>query len=396
VVEVRTARESELEQIIALQVERNGAECDPMIRALAADPDVGIERFSVAVDSGQVVSSIALMAQTFRLGGVSIPIGQPEFVATAVGQERRGLIRRQMDLLHAWSAERGDLTQIIAGIPYFYRRFGYEYAIGMPPFRLLMPGVRPEMRQGWTVRDALPDDAGAITSLNSERQRAIPLTCSRSERWWRWWIGPHGPGQVCVAERAADIRGAAWIGDGPTSMGGAVTALMHVAAADDDAIRALLAHAVSLGRPVVIEERWGVTPLLDPVTVRHPRAYALYVRVADPVRLLDRMRPVLSDRLRRSLLRGSCGRLLLSQYTSSILLSYADGEVVSVEAGPGEQNPVEKGGAGVPPDLMATLIYGRYGARELDARHDDVRLGAAAPVMDILFPRVEADIVTSL
>jgi hypothetical protein len=199
-----------------------------------------------------------------------------------------------------------------------------------------------------------------------------------------------------VAERAGEIRGAAWIGAGPSSMGGAVTSLMHVATAGDDAIRALLAHAATLDRPLIVEERWGVTPLLDPLTVRHPRAYALYVRVADPVRLLDQMRPVLSDRLRRSLLRGSSGRLLLSQYTSSILLSYADGEVVSVEAGPGEQDPVEKGGAGVPPDLIATLIYGRYGARELDARHDDVRLGAAAPIMEILFPRLEADIATSL
>jgi hypothetical protein len=171
---------------------------------------------------------------------------------------------------------------------------------------------------------------------------------------------------------------------------------MHVAAAGDDAIRALLAHAATLGRAVVIEERRGVTPLLDPVTVRHPRTYALYVRVADPIRLLDRMRPVLSDRLQRSLLRGSSGRLLLSLYTSSIVLTYAGGEVLRVEAGPGEQNPVEKGGAGVPPDLIATLIYGRYGATGLDARHDDVRLGPAAPIMDILFPRMEADIATSL
>jgi hypothetical protein len=367
-----------------------------MIRALAADPDVGIERFSVAVESGRVVSSMALMAETFRIGGVPIPIGQPEFVATAVSHERRGLVRRQMELLHTWSAERGDLTQVVAGIPYFYRRFGYEYAIGMPPVRLVVPGVRPEMPEGWTVRDALPDDAGAITALNAERQRDIDLTCGRSEHWWRWWIGPHGPGRVCVAERAEVIGGAAWTGDGPTGMGTAVTALMHVAADGDHAIRALLAHAAALGRPVVIEERSGVTPLLDPLTVRHPRTYALYVRVAEPVRLLDRMRPVLSDRLRRSLLRGSSGQLLLSLYTSSILLSYAGGEVTRVEAGPGEQSPVEKGGAGVPPDLIATLIYGRYGANGLDARHDDVRLGQAGPVMDILFPRIEADIATCL
>ena len=65
-----------------------------MIRALVVDPDVGVERFSVAVECGRVVSSVALMSDTFHIEGVAIPVGQPEFVATAVGHEHRGLVRR--------------------------------------------------------------------------------------------------------------------------------------------------------------------------------------------------------------------------------------------------------------------------------------------------------------
>ena len=48
------------------------------------------------------------------------------------------------------------------------------------------------------------------------------------------------------------------------------------------------------------------------------------------------------------------------------------------------------------PDLVATLVYGRYGAGGLAARHDDVRLGRAAELMEVLFPKLESDISTSM
>ena len=78
------------------------------------------------------------------------------------------------------------------------------------------------------------------------------------------------------------------------------------------------------------------------------------------------------------------------------LIVHRLGEVVSVDAGPPEQDPNAKGGAGVPPDLVATLVFGRYGAGGLAARHDDVRLGRASELMEVLFPKLESDILTSL
>src|ERR1039458_438756 len=159
---------------------------------------------------------------------------------------------------------------------------------------------------------------------------------------------------------------------------------------------ALLAEAASWEGTVAIEERSGLARLVHPISTVYPRRRALYVRVPDLAALLDRIRPVLSAPLGRSALATSSGCLLLSCYSSSIVLTYAGGEVVSVEAGPPEQDPNAKGGAGVPPDLVATLVFGRYGAGGLAARHDDVRLGWAAELMEVLFPSLESDIQTSL
>jgi hypothetical protein len=40
------------------------------------------------------------------------------------------------------------------------------------------------------------------------------------------------------------------------------------------------------------------------------------------------------------------------------------------------------------------LIFGRYGATELERRHDDVVLGRDRALMDILFPRRSTDLLT--
>src|SRR5579859_8181991 len=111
-VEIQWATESAIDEIIPLQVERNGPECGPQIRALLADPAVGIDNFTVAVDGGRVVSSMCLMAEKFALEGTSISVGQPEFVATAAGYEHQGLVRQQIKMVHDRSQARGDLTQI--------------------------------------------------------------------------------------------------------------------------------------------------------------------------------------------------------------------------------------------------------------------------------------------
>ena len=47
---------------------------------------------------------------------------------------------------------------------------------------------------------------------------------------------------------------------------------------------------------------------------------------------------------------------------------------------------------GIPPDLVATLLFGKHGATGLVERHEDVVLGAQAELAEVLFLRLERDI----
>jgi hypothetical protein len=248
------------------------------------------------------------------------------------------------------------------------------------------------MPEGWSVRRATPDDAPEIVRLHAHAQTGAPLAATRTEEWWRWSLGVDDPAPCHVAERDCAVHGIAGIGNGPSRMFDFATTVRGIAYDTLDAFNALLAEAARRGKPVAVEERGRHTGPAEAISYRHPGHYALYVRVADPVALLDRLRPVLSARLAASPRAGTSGRLLLSTYSSSIVLTYERGEVVSVEGGPPLQDPVGEGGAGVPPDLVATLVFGRYGAIALAARHDDIRLGPVADLMETLFPRLDADL----
>ncbi|HEX7168937.1 MAG TPA: GNAT family N-acetyltransferase [Acidimicrobiales bacterium] len=397
-VHVRQATTSDLEQIVDLQVDRNGPECEPMIRALVASPENGIGCFTVAVDGARVVSSLCLMREAFVLEGVRIPVGRPEFVATHRDFEHQGLVRDQMDLVHGWSADRGDLVQVITGIPYFYRRFGYEYAIPMPRVRIVNPGVTVGTPDGWSVRHAALDDVDAIVATSSRALADVPLVAVRSPEWWRWWVSNDTGGGWYLAVRDGRVRGCAFVGDGPPGIDNHALCVAAIAAHEEDAVWALVADAFARagGKPVAVEERTGLARVAAGISSRHSRQYAVYVRVADPVALLDHLRPVLTARLRRSHHASSSGTLLLSTYASSLTIHYANGEISAIERGGPHKDPVGSGGIGVPPDLVATLLFGRYGATELAERHPDVRLGRRVDLAEILFPRVEADLVMSL
>ena len=130
---LRQAVPSDLEQIGELLTERGEPDDAVDHRLVVEDPEAGWESCAVVLDGDRVVSTATLLDERLYLGDVELPAGQVELVATARDHEGRGLVRALMAWAHARSADRGHVVQVMIGIPYFYRLFGYEYAIDIPP-----------------------------------------------------------------------------------------------------------------------------------------------------------------------------------------------------------------------------------------------------------------------
>jgi len=59
--------------------------------------------------AGRIASTMCLLSQTWSYSGISFGVGRPELVGTLPEYRRRGLVRSQIAVLHAWSAQRGEL-----------------------------------------------------------------------------------------------------------------------------------------------------------------------------------------------------------------------------------------------------------------------------------------------
>src|SRR2546423_7757746 len=97
---LRQAVPSDLDRIGALLTARGGP-ADAVDHALVmADPEAGFATCAVVVDGDRVVSTATLLDETLLLGGVPVPAGQVELVATDRGYEGRGLVRALMGWAH--------------------------------------------------------------------------------------------------------------------------------------------------------------------------------------------------------------------------------------------------------------------------------------------------------
>jgi hypothetical protein len=388
---LRTGTADDLDQIGALLTARGDAADAVDHRFVVTDAEAGWASCAVVVDGDRVVSTATLLDETLVLGGVPIPAGQVELVATDREYEGRGLVRALMGWAHRRSAARGHLAQVMVGIPYFYRQFGYTYAMPIPATRKLT-GTPPDA-PGHTVRRATAGDIATMAALQNGAQRGADVRMPHSTACWRWLVARDGSEQWLV-ERAGMA-----VATGRTTPPHEGVRLAEVAAVDEAAAYALLRHASGLGNgELEVTDRPGTVAgdAYAPVLGEAPEGCEMfYARVADPAALLEHLRPVLSVRLAACAeVAGSDGEALVSFFRSHVRFKYRDGVIGPVTAGGTMQAPGAHGGAGVAPDLVAPLLFGADGMVGLSRSHPDVYPGPNVALMRALFPPVHSDLLT--
>jgi len=396
---VREANPDDHEGIIAVCTEAFDAHEGAAVRHLLTIPGYGPGRWTVAVDAdGAVVSCCALLTHRLRYGDIDVPAAQIEFVATRDHVRKQGLVRTQFDLHHRWAAEQGALVVLITGIPYLYRRLGYGYGFAYAPqHRLLEAPAAPE---GWTVDLASPGDRPEIERLQEQAQGRFDLALRWPDEAWSWLLAgaPSWDEQVLVAREGGTVGGFVRVQLRPDEN-------YAVAEGAADALapaQALLAETASRSgdlRLFLLEREgdpWGAAVRAAGVT--DPAWFnAVYARIPDPVAFLDHVRPELSARLAASALAGESGALVLSFYEDGVILDYAAGEVTGVRRDPDPAlDPMDDDQPGIAPDAMPALLLGRFGARELEVRFDDVGYVADRGLVAALFPRLLADLSAPL
>ncbi|MBG0817927.1 GNAT family N-acetyltransferase [Planomonospora sp. ID82291] len=388
---LREARPADREQIGALLAER-GEPVDALDhRLVVTDPDAGWPSCAVVVDGDRVVSTATLLDEELRIGGVRLPAGQVELVATDRGYEGRGLVRALMRWAHDRSAARGHVVQIMIGIPYFYRLFGYEYAIDIPP--AMTVHTPPPGGEASALRAARPADVPAMTALQEAAQQRFDVALPHSAACWRWLLA-HEASSTWVVERAGAV-----VATGRTTPPGDEVVLAEGAALDEAAARELLRGVTALapgGRVRAVHRAGTVTAAAwREFLTCEPREQAeqYYVRIPDAAALLDRLRPLLWQRLTAAGAERPGRDIVISTFGAHHRIPVRADGLGEVVTGGAMQGPGAVGGAGVAPDHLPALLFGPRGIEGLSRIRPDVYTGEKE-LFQVLFPPLTADVLS--
>ncbi|MFI7613795.1 GNAT family N-acetyltransferase [Nonomuraea terrae] len=388
---LRQAQPADLDQIGTLLADR----LDPADvldhRLVVTDPDAGWPSCAVVVDGDRVVSTVTLLDEDVRIGGIHLPAGQVELVATDRAYEGRGLVRALMRWAHDRSAARGHVVQVMIGIPYFYRLFGYEYAIDIPPALTVHTPPPGEATSG--LRAARPADIPAMTALQEATQNRFDVAMPHSAACWRWLLA-HEASTLWILEHAGTV-----VATGRTTPPGPEVLLAEAAALDEAAARDLLRGVAALaseGKVRVVHRSGTVTAAAWQEFLDHePRKQAeqYYVRVPDVAVLLDRLRPLLWHRLTTAGIDRAGRDIVISTFGAHYRIPVHTDGLGEVVTGGAMQAPGALGGAAAAPDQVPALLFGPHGFEGLTRVRPDV-YARDEELFQTLFPPLTADVLS--
>ncbi|MEO6458587.1 MAG: GNAT family N-acetyltransferase [Chloroflexia bacterium] len=372
--------------------------------------------FTIVEDTatGKIVSSMCLTSQMWTYEGVPFPFGQPDIVSTDPAYRRRGLVRAQINEVHRWSAERGELVQGITGIPWYYRQFGYEMALSFDASRVAPKTNVPHLKEGeseaYRFRQATTEDVPFIIEMYRQATLRSVIASVRAEALWRYDIEgrneksgmranflvietPEGvPVGLLVHSRklwgeSLGVRlyevkaGVPFLALTSGVMLYLNATGEEYAKRDDGEVRGI---AFNLG-----EKHPVYDTIPDRLHVNKP--YAWYIRVPDLPVFVRHIAPALEKRLTESVQSGYTGEIKISLYRSGIHLKFQQG-TISVEG----WNPdrVEEGDAAFPDLTFLQLLFGFRSLEDLQYAFPDcsTNTDTARALLPILFPKKDSNV----
>ena len=119
-----------------------------------------------ANDTGKIVSGLTLLPLEWNIEDLTIPICEMGFVGTLEPYRGRGFIVKLNEIFEKAMAERKYVFSVIRGIPYYYRRFGYEYVFPLDDRITLSSNKIPDKDYGnLKIRRANHQDLKLIQTL---------------------------------------------------------------------------------------------------------------------------------------------------------------------------------------------------------------------------------------
>jgi hypothetical protein len=355
------------------------------------------------------------ISQVWSYGGIPFKVGRPELVGTDPAYRNRGLVRAQFEEAHRRSAERGELAQVITGLRYYYRQFGYEMTLALQAgrigYRVHVPRLPEGEEEQYEFVPATEDDLDLISGLYERAMQRYAVSVVRDRAIWRYELSGRREQNVnryrLMVIRRVGGETAGFLAHpartwGPTfpvqmyellpghSWNDVTPAVLRYAARTAEAYAGehnapeFGAYFLALGTAHPVYE--AIHSLLP----RKPEPYTYFVRVPDLPAFLRHVAPALERRLEQSPAAGFTGDVKLNFYRSACRVTFEQGALTG--AAPYTPDHQDDGDAFFPDQTFMHMLFGHRSLEEVEYMFTDcwVRSDRHRLLLKSLFPRADS------
>jgi Acetyltransferase (GNAT) domain len=322
-----------------------------------------------------------------------------EMVVTDPLYRQRGLVRQQIEHFHAVVAQRGFDLSIIQGIPYYYRQYGYGYALDHTGLTALaawrIPDASTDTPSSFYIRPATVDDVADLTRLYQATMAQHQIFVERSAADWHYLLQhKNHPAQLVIEGETGRSVGYFV----PASQGSPLRLYEH----------GVVDYGAGLAILQVLKQRGGSeVQIAGPATDRLvalartlggvglPVADQWLWRIPDLASLLNKLAPLLTRRLIQAGCGDFSGTLCLNLYRQAYALQINRGQIEVARLGFVDASMGADGGdLCIPPEAFIRLLLGYRSLEQLRDSWPDIGVKAESRyLIEALFPGLTAHLL---
>ncbi|MAG13656.1 MAG: hypothetical protein CMN78_03565 [Spirochaetales bacterium] len=399
---ITIAEKDDIERLAVFNGRMHGDDVAGMTRELAiAHPDAPQMRWFAVIqtETREILSTVSLIPWTLDYDGVSIKAAEMGIVGTLEKWRKRGFISRLVNQFGVSLSEGGYVLSHIQGIPYFYRQYGYEYAVPLEThycieLRFLQNNIKRTGESSLSLRNAVNADIPVLEKYYTEHVAHLAISTIRGEVRWKFIIGESLKTGYAADTYVVEHRNKAvgyvriarqGFGDGLIVSECSrlpyehfLSLLLQIAAIAKERGKPYIRLNLEAGHP-------AVKAVLDQGG-KYEGGYKWQIRIPDIRKFLETIGLVLNDRLEGSEFDGFSGMFRIHWYRDEIALEISDGEIVRIGPAKGREGYV----INIPPNLLAPLMLGQSTVAECRKFYPDIRGSTrAVRLFNVLFPQLE-------
>ncbi|MBT7187334.1 GNAT family N-acetyltransferase [Candidatus Bathyarchaeota archaeon] len=355
-------------------------------------PVMNKEHFFMVKKGEKVVAGLLLIPQVWKLGDVELKVAEMGCVGTDPEHRRINLQRVLNNEFDEYAKQHGFDLCALAGIPFFYRQFGYQYAVQLNYSTEIPLDKIPEKETEFRIGDFTDDHIDKADIILRKSQERYLVHSVRSQEIWEMQQ------KTCTYgadpfQTAGLFHENGFVGYYRYSVDQEKKSIKIKELALDEKISpedlagVIVKHASLLGLTTVntgLSHQDEFSKFLISLGAKTNRPYAWQVKILDLTKFLAQISPVLELRIKNSEFKGVSKELVMNFWKFAIKMEFQDGKMTDIEKVYGEEDRT----IGWNPYAFIQLALGYKDRKELEEMYPDFRVrGDVGGLIDVMFPK---------